>query len=143
MKTKRFLVLTLVFCLVFTLAACGGGSEKEADTGFEMTVCIASEPMTIDPALNSAVDGAVMLQHMFEGLMKWKDDGKGNAVLTEGQAASYEISEDGLVYTFKLRDDIAWSDGEPVKASEFVYAWQRLVDPDTAADYSYMIDAVV
>lgn len=143
MKTKRFLVLTLVFCLVFTLAACGGGSEKEADTGFEMTVCIASEPMTIDPALNSAVDGAVMLQHMFEGLMKWKDDGKGNAVLTEGQAASYEISEDGLVYTFKLRDDIAWSDGEPVKASEFVYAWQRLVDPATAADYSYMIDAVV
>ena len=143
MKTKRFLVLTLAFCMVFTLAACGGGGTKEADKGFEMTVCIASEPMTIDPALNSSVDGAVMIQHMFEGLMKWKDNGKGNAVLTEGQAASYEISTDNLVYTFKLRDDISWSDGQPVKASDFVYAWQRLVNPDTAADYSYMIDAVV
>lgn len=143
MKTKRFLVLTLVFCLVFTLAACGGGGEKEADTGFEMTVCIASEPMTIDPALNSSVDGAVMIHHMFEGLMKWKDNGNGKAVLTEGQAASYEISEDGLVYTFKLRDDIAWSDGQPVKAGDFIYGMQRLVDPATAADYNYMVDGLI
>ena len=143
MKVKRILVLTLVFCMVVTLAACGGGGTKEADKGFEMTVCIASEPTSIDPALNSAVDGAVMIQHMFEGLMKWKDDGKGNAVLTEGQAASYEVSEDGLTYTFKLRDDIKWSDGQPVKASDFVYGMQRLVNPETAADYNYMIDGVV
>lgn len=143
MKMKRFLVLTLAFCMVFTLAACGGGGGKEADAGFEMSICIASEPMTIDPQLNSSVDGANMIQHMFEGLMKWKDDGNGNAVLTEGQAASYEISDDGLVYTFKLRDDLAWSDGQPVKASDFVYGWQRLVDPATAADYNYMIDGIV
>lgn len=143
MKTKRFLVLTLVFCLVVSLAACGGGGEKEADAGFEMSVCIASEPMTIDPALNSSVDGAVMIHHMFEGLMKWKDDGNGNAVLTEGQAASYEISDDGLVYTFKLRDGIMWSDGQPVTANDFVYAAQRLVDPATAADYNYMVDGII
>ncbi|HWQ80542.1 MAG TPA: peptide ABC transporter substrate-binding protein [Anaerovoracaceae bacterium] len=146
MKTKRFLVLSLVFCLVFTLAACGGsggGGGEETGGGFEMTANIASEPTTIDPALNTAVDGSNMLRHMFEGLMKYKDDGNGNGVLTEGQAASYEISEDGLVYTFKLRDDIAWSDGEPVTAKDFVYAWQRLVTPDTAADYNYIIDAVV
>jgi oligopeptide transport system substrate-binding protein len=143
MKAKKVLVLTLVFCLVFTLASCGGGGGKKADKGFEMSICIASEPESIDPALNRAVDGAVMIQHMFEGLMKWKDDGKGNAVITEGQAASYKISDDGLVYTFKLRDDAAWSDGKPVTAEDFVYAWQRLVTPATAAEYNYMIDAVV
>jgi len=141
---KRFLVLTLVFCLVFSLAACGGGGGgTEGDSEFEMSICIASEPQTIDPALNTSVDGAVMVQHMFEGLMKFKDDGKGNALLTEGQAESYEVSEDGLVYTFKLREDAAWSDGEPVTAQDFVYSWQRLVTPETAADYSYMIDMVV
>ena len=142
MKTKRFLVLLLAFSLVFSLAACGGGAE-DVDAGFEMSICIASEPQTIDPALNSSVDGAIMIQHMFEGLMKWKDDGEGNAVLTEGQAESYEISEDGLVYTFKLREDADWADGQPVTAQDFVYSWQRLVTPETAADYNYMIDPVV
>jgi oligopeptide transport system substrate-binding protein len=144
MKTKRFLVFSLVLCMVVTLAACGGGSTtKGADNTFEMTVCIASEPTTIDPALNSSVDGAVMIQHMFEGLMKWKDNGKGNAVPTEGQAESYTISADNLTYTFKLRKDAAWSDGKPVTAKDFVYAWQRLVTPATAADYNYMISPVV
>ena len=107
-----------------------------------MTVSIASEPQTIDPQLNSAVDGAIMINHMFEGLMKWEDDGKGNAVLTEGQAASYTVSDDQMVYTFTLRDDIKWSDGQPVTANDFVYAWQRLVTPATAADYNYMIEMV-
>jgi oligopeptide transport system substrate-binding protein len=145
MKTKRLIVLLLAFSLVFTLAACGGGGEGkvEGNGDFEMTLSIASEPQTIDPALNSAVDGAIMIQHMFEGLMTWEDDGEGNAVITEGQAESYEVSEDGTVYTFTLRDDAKWSDGEPVTAQDFVYAWQRLVTPETAADYNYMIDMVV
>ncbi|HML38372.1 MAG TPA: peptide ABC transporter substrate-binding protein [Bacillota bacterium] len=143
MKTKRVLMLALVFCLVVSLAACGGGGAKEADKGFEMTICIASEPESIDPALNRTVDGSNMIPHMFEGLMKYVNDGKGNAVLTEGQAKSYEMSDDGLVYTFKLRDDAKWSDGQPVTAKDFVYAWQRLVTPETAAEYNYMIDAVV
>lgn len=143
MKTKRVLMLALVFCLVFTMAACGGGGAKEADKGFEMSICIASEPESIDPALNRAVDGAVMIQHMFEGLMKWADNGDGKAEIKEGQAASYTISEDKLTYTFKLRDDAKWSDGKPVTAKDFVYAWQRLVTPATAAEYNYMIDAVV
>lgn len=142
MNKKRFLALLLAFCLVFTLAACGG-SEEGADSDFEMTMCFASEPQTIDPALNSAVDGAIMINHMFEGLMRWSNDGEGNAVLSEGQAESYDVNEDGTVYTFHLRDDIKWSDGEPVTAQDFVYSWQRLVTPATAADYNYMIDMVV
>ena len=142
---KRFLVLLLAFCMVFTLAACGGGGEgegSEADT-LDISVCFASEPSTIDPALNSAVDGAIMIQHTFEGLIKWVDDGEGNATLAPGMAESWDVSDDGLVYTFHLREDAVWSDGEPVTAYDFEYAWQRLVDPNTAADYSYMADCIL
>ena len=137
MKTKKILVALLIIALAVSAIACGGSSGP-----LDMTVSIASEPQTIDPQLNSAVDGAIMINHMFEGLMKWEDDGKGNAVLTEGQAASYTVSEDQMVYTFTLRDDIKWSDGQPVTANDFVYAWQRLVTPATAADYNYMIEMV-
>lgn len=131
----------LVFCMVLTLASCGGGTTKEE--GSNLNLCFASEPQTIDPALNSSVDGAVMIQHMFEGLLKWVDDGNGNATLAPGMAAEWSKSDDGLVWTFNLREGALWSDGEPVVAGDFVYAWQRLVNPETAADYNYMIDMVV
>ena len=172
MKKTKLLSLLLSGALVFgLLAGCGGGttstpapaetgsaapeSTAPATTANEITVNIASEPQTIDPALNSAVDGAIMINHMFEGLMRWVDSGVEtagsdgtctNAELSYGQAESYDKvpNEDGTVtYTFHLRDGIMWSDGQPVTASDFVFSWQRLVSPETAADYSYMIDCVV
>lgn len=146
------------------LTACGGnkndapaekGEEKgegkeevvatEEEPGREdgvLDVCIASEPNSIDPAINSAVDGAVMIHHTFEGLIKWVDDGQGNAILAPGQAESWDVSEDGLKWTFHLRDGITWTDGKPVTAQDFIFAWNRLVDPLTAADYEYMLDMV-
>ena len=138
---KRLFALLLAFCMVFTLAACGGGGEEPGgEATLDISVCFASEPSTIDPALNTAVDGAIMLQHTFEGLIKWVDDGEGNATLAPGMAESWDVSEDGTVYTFHLREDALWSDGEPVTAYDFEYAWKRVVDPETAADYSYMLD---
>ena len=119
--------------------------DTAADEGFNLNLCIASEPQTIDPALNSAVDGSIMCNHMFEGLVKWVNDGEGNAITAPGQAESWEKTEneDGTVtYTVKLRDGIKWSDGQDVTAGDFVYAWQRLANPETAADYCYMIDMV-
>ena len=113
--------------------------------GFNIAVCLASEPQTIDPALNSAVDGAIMINHMFEGLVKWVDDGQGNAQTAPGQAESWEkvANDDGTVtYTLKLRDGIKWSDGKDVTAGDFEYSWKRLANPETAADYCYMIDMV-
>lgn len=170
MKKRKLVSLVLSGALVFgLLAGCGGGTQNSDNTapqesaaannqsgdGFEITMSIASEPQTIDPALNSAVDGAIMINHMFEGLMRWEDSGTetagsdgtcDNAQLGYGQAESYDkvVNEDGTVtYTFHLRDGIKWSDGKDVTAQDFVFSWQRLVNPETAADYSYMIDSVV
>ena len=171
-KVKKLVSLALSSAMVLSLAACGGSSKETtaaseaaettaaseaesteettaADTassdGFNLAVCLASEPQTIDPALNSAVDGAIMINHMFEGLVKWVDDGEGNAVTAPGQAESWEkvVNDDGTVtYTFTLRDGIKWSDGQPVTAGDFEYSWKRLANPETAADYCYMIDMV-
>ena len=169
---KRLVSVVLVAAFAFSmLAGCGSDNsaandnknntsaeaEKTAskDGDFNLTVNFASEPMTMDPALNSSVDGAVMANHLFEGLMKWESTGEevegsdgtcDSAKLTYGQAESYDktANDDGTVtYTFHLRDGIKWSDGKEVTAGDFEYAWKRLVNPATAADYNYMLDCVV
>ena len=150
---KKVIALILCLAMVFTVTACGGsgsGSEEKAED-FVATACIASEPETIDPGLISSVDGSTYANHMFENLMKYvptdeKADDSGNVMMTEvkeGQAESYEVSDDGLTYTFKIRSDAKWSDGEPVKAGDWVYSWRRLVDPKTASDYGYFLDGIV
>ena len=165
-KTKKILSVALASTMVLSLAACGGKSTTEttqaaaettaaaessaAETtaeadGFNLAVCLASEPQTMDPALNSTVDGAIMTQHMFEGLAKYVNDGNGNAQIVAGQAESWEkvVNDDGTVtYAIKMRDGIKWSDGKDVTAGDFEYSWKRLADPATAADYCYMIDMV-
>ncbi len=141
----------LSMVLALGLAITGMSSLAFAETNIRG--CIASEPETLDPNLESSVDGATYAMHMFEGLMKYEQtednaasDGTDNVKLltpTYGQAESYEVSEDGLVYTFKLRDDIFWSDGEPVVAANFEYSWKRITDPANAADYGYILSGIV
>ena len=163
MKKKVLSILLAATCTVSMFASAtivnaaeNEATEETASTGdFNITVNLASEPQTMDPTLNTTSDGSNMANHLFEGLMKWEDsgvevngsDGTANsAQLAPGQAESYEKTEneDGTVtYTFKLRDGIKWSDGKDVTAGDFEYAWKRLVDPATAADYSYMLDCVV
>lgn len=159
---KKALAVALTGTMLFSAAACGGsgdassGADATATSGvtsttaangkLDMRVNVASEPNSMDPTLNTSMDGGMMLQHNFEGLMKFTNDGEGNAELVEGQAESYEKIDNGdgtVSYTFKLRPDIKWSDGKEVTANDFVYSWQRLVDPATAAEYNYMIDMVV
>ena len=144
-RTSAILLAALTALLALLPAACSAPEGSTGDGGFALNVCIASEPETIDPQLNSALDSGTMLNHMFEGLTKWVDDGEGNAVLAAGQAERWdkETNADGTVtYTFHLRDDIFWSDGEKVTAQDFVYAWRRLAAPETGADYANMLDMV-
>ncbi len=97
-----------------------------------------ADPRTLDPAKASGNWEDRPISDMIEGLMTV--DIQGEPIL--GQAASYEISEDGLTYTFKLRDDIFWSDGTPVTAGDFVKGMQRLADPATASEYAYLMSFI-
>ncbi|NLB79495.1 MAG: peptide ABC transporter substrate-binding protein, partial [Clostridiaceae bacterium] len=134
MKTKIALLLAIIMLAMFILPACGNKSAS----GETLNVNVGPDPDTIDPALNSSVDGATMIIHAFEGLMTLDKDG----VPVAGQAEKYEVSDDGKVYTFHLRDDLKWSDGKALTAGDFVYSWNRAISPDTAADYEYMFEVV-
>ena len=94
---------------------------------------LGSEPKTIDPALNSAVDGGNLINNTFEGLMRKNEEG-----LQPAMAESYTVSDDGTVYTFTIRD-AKWSDGQAVKAQDFEYAWKRALDPAVAAEYGFQM----
>ena len=142
---KKLLAVLLTLAMVVTLfAACG--DKKPAATASEINVCIASEPDTIDPALNSAVDGATLIAHLFSGLAKWAQDDNGNLVIVAD--AAQELTEgvkndDGTItYTYTLRDGLTWSDGQPLTAQDFVYSWNRACSLELGADYGYMLEIV-
>ena len=110
-----------------------------------LNVCLASEPDTLDPALNSAVDGATMITHLFSGLAKWAEvDGKLTIVADAAKELVKGVTNaDGTVtYTYTLRDGLKWSNGDELKASDFVNAWNRAASPALSADYGYMFEVV-
>ena len=131
MKKRLIVLLVAMAMIVVPLAACGGGGGGTADGGKQLVVQIGPNPETLDPALNSAVDGANTILHLFEGLLVVDE----NSQLAPGQAESWETSEDGLTWTFHLRDGLKWSDGSDLTANDFVYSWKRIADPELAAPY--------
>jgi oligopeptide transport system substrate-binding protein len=116
----------------------GGGAAAAA--GGDIVGWVGSSPETIDPQLNSSSDGGTYLTHLMQGLYRYKWDGSGVEL---GDAESVEISADNLTWTFKLRGDIKWSDGQPVTAHDYEYAWKRLCDPATAAPYAEDMGAFI
>ena len=92
------------------------------------------EPRTIDPVLNNAVDGSNMIYNIFEGLFRIGFDDKPEA----GLAESWDISEDGLTWTFHLRDNLKWHDGTPITAEHFKYGFMRTLDPEVASPYAFL-----
>ena len=142
---KKILALVLVFALCLSVAACGP-KKNGGEEGTSLSVCLASEPDTLDPALNSAVDGATMVSHLFSGLAKWAQDKDGKLVIVADSAKELVkgvTNDDGTVtYTYTLRDGLKWSDGKDVTAADFVFAWNRAASPALAADYNYMFDVV-
>ena len=140
---KKFLATLLVGCMALSLVACGGnssggsndsGESKTSTDTSTLKVNLASEPAYLDPALNSSVDGGCLAVNSFAGLYTYDKDG--NLVPALGEAT---VSEDETVYTFKMIES-KWSNGDPVTANDFVYSWNRVADPKTAADYSYLCD---
>lgn len=115
-------------------------TEATASTGEKiLSVQVGPDPETIDPALNSAVDGGNMLLHSFECLLAVDENGQ----LVPGQAETWDTSEDGLTWTFHLRDGLKWSDGSDLTANDFVYSWKRVCDPMVAAPYAETVLSMV
>ena len=101
----------------------------------DLTLCNGDEPKSLDPAIITAqLDGRICLA-LFEGLTT--RNAKGDIV--PGQAETWDHTPDGLTYTFHLRPDIKWSNGDPVTASDFVNSWERALSPATASEYSYQL----
>jgi oligopeptide transport system substrate-binding protein len=149
MKMKKIIAAVLALALILSLAACAkkdNGGTKTTTARDSIAVCLASEPDTIDPALNSAVDGATLLTHLFSGLAKWAQDEDGKLVIVPDAAQELTegvVNEDGTVtYTYTLKDGLKWSDGKDVTAGDYVFAWQRAASLELAADYGYMFEVV-
>ena len=158
MKMKNIAAVAMAGCMAASLAACGGSASSaastetstaastEAATGEEstgtasgFTVQLSSNPETLDPALNSAIDGANTLITVFEPLLLIDE----NNEVIPGQAESYTVSEDGLVWTFTMRDGLKWSDGSDLTAKDFEYSFKRLAAPDTAAPYAETVVGMI
>ena len=144
---RNFLKVAGVGAAALGLAACGGsksgstatsgnassaGSSTGSVNTAGFTVQYGSNPETLDPALNSAVDGANTIITVFEPLLLINE----NNEVVGGQAESWEVSEDGLTWTFTMRDGLKWSDGSELNAKDFEYSFKRMADPNTAAPYA-------
>ncbi|MGW6384227.1 peptide ABC transporter substrate-binding protein [Peribacillus butanolivorans] len=145
MKKSKFSVLALLMAIMLVLAACNSGSketsnEKEGGSSDsakskELNVNNSSEPGSLHPANAQGTHESWILEHTFEGLTKKTEEGK----IVPGVAESWKISEDGLKWTFKLKDGLKWSNGDPLTANDFEYAWKYALKPETAADYAYQL----
>lgn len=124
------LAIAALAALVFGSSGCGGGSPAP-----DFVFLVGAEPETIDPGTVSGQPGGRVDRNIFEGLA-FNDPTDLHA--TPGMARSWDVSADGLLYTFHLRDAV-WSDGTPVTAADFVYAWKRVLEPATASKYANML----
>lgn len=145
---RNFLKVAGVSAAALGLAACGGnkaGSTATSGTASSVagsstgsvntagfTVQYGPNPETLDPSLNSAIDGANTIITIFEPLLLIDE----NNEVIGGQAESWEASEDGLTWTFTMRDGLKWSDGTDLTAKDFEYSFKRMADPATAAPYA-------
>ena len=111
-----------------TSSSASAGTDSSAD-GKVLKYVMSKEPETLDPNMNNYSTSSSVLQNLFTGLMQVGADGK----LINGCAEKYEVSDDGLTYTFTLRDGLKWSDGSDLTAGDFEYAWKRALNPETAS----------
>lgn len=136
-------VVSMLLAAVMTVSLVGGtvmtAAAEEAAEGKQLSVQVGPDLETIDPALNSAVDGGNMILHAFEGLLVIDQEGK----IAPGQAEEWGVSDDGLTWTFKLREGLKWSDGSDLTANDFVYSWKRVCDPEVAAPYAETVLGMV
>ena len=144
---KMFGTLVLLSSAVL-LAACGSDKKGEskdssskdgAKTEQVAKFGIPQEIASLDPARATDKVSFGALNQIYEGLYRMDENNKPTPA---GAKELAEVSKDGLTYTLKLREESKWTNGEPVMAKDYVYAWQRVIDPETASEYAYLIESV-
>ncbi|MEH7491274.1 peptide ABC transporter substrate-binding protein [Neobacillus niacini] len=149
MKVKHWLLLLTFGLLLSVLAACSGDESKEPastdtkeeETGEKVLNFINPEAIpSMDPSLATDESSFIYLAATMEGLYRLDE----KTQTTPGIATEHKVSDDGLTWTFTLREDAKWSNGDPVTAHDFVYSWQRAVNPKTTSEYGpYMMNGVI
>jgi oligopeptide transport system substrate-binding protein len=133
----------LASAVLLLLAACGGGGESRVEEGTRLGVLHfgnAAEPAALDPHITTGVSESHIINALFEGLVR-----KHPATLDPepGVAERWEVSDDGRVWTFHLRHDARWSNGDPITAEDFRWSWMRALLPELGSQYNYMYFSIV
>ncbi|MGJ7045020.1 peptide ABC transporter substrate-binding protein [Thermoanaerobacterium thermosulfurigenes] len=143
MKGQKKIVImgfVLLMALSVVVTGCGGSATNSASNGGNdkqvLNLNLVQEPPTLDPQKATDVVSIDILTEVLDGLTRYDKNGKIEP--GSGLAKSWDISKDGLTYTFHLRD-AKWSDGNPITAQDFEYAWKRALDPKTASQYAYQL----
>lgn len=153
MKQKIKKLTAMLLAMLLVLCSCGAQEQppEEHTTGGEqaqpMSICVSlgGAQDTFEPTYSTANGGETILYHLYENLMRWEDDGNGYAILAPGQAESYTVEIDyagNATYTFTLREDIVWSDGQRVTSYQFAAAWQRLADPAYDSPHRELVSCI-
>lgn len=137
---KRKIIITILFLVTALIMAACSKDENQSGAGADsveqqLVLNAGSEPSSLDPALNTAVNSGWILDHMYEGL--YTRDQDGDIVL--GIAEDVEVSEDGTVYTFQIKEDAKWSDGSDVTAEDFKFSYERVLNPETGSRFAYYL----
>jgi len=137
--------LTVMLLVLFVAALLFSGCATDTGTGdadgtepveeMVLTFNVGTEPETMDVHLSTGVPEATIMLQIYEGLTRLNKDSIPELALAE----SVDVSDDGLVYTFNLRDGLVYSNGDPLTAEDFVFSWKRALNPELAADYAYML----
>ena len=132
MKKKSTVILCLLLVFSFVLTGCGKGNVAEEGV---LYTALNAEPGSLDPALGESTPESWVLSHLFTGLLTYDQEGN----LAEGMSEMPTVSEDGIKYTFTIRDGMKWSNGDPVTAKDFEYEWLRVLNPETASVYAFQL----
>lgn len=133
-KLRKICAVALTLALGMSVFA-GCGSSNSGESGRKLIYNLGEDPETIDPTLNTSSGAGSIIDNAFEGLMRLDENEKA----IPGVAEKMEVSDDSLVYTFTLRKDAKWSDGQAVTAKDFEYSWVRALTKETAAEYNYQL----
>ncbi len=149
MRKKRFTLFSFVTAFILLLGGCFSGEteskpdssdgeksgEEQSDGKKVLNLNNNEEPGSLHPGTAQGTHDSWVLEHAFEGLTKKTPEGE----IVPGMAKDWEVSDDGITWTFNLREDVKWSNDDPVTAHDFEYAWKYALNPDTAAEYAYQL----